>query len=107
MTWLHVLVVSTTDGLPDCKCAEVRLTGTPEDDPRTDLHVEGRNSPRKVGKLSEDRPSPGWSMSAWYRVTKPGLEETGTLCPSYPSRARPILLQYDYSKLGIFDIYQV
>jgi hypothetical protein len=34
----------------------VRLAGTPEDEPRTDLHVEVGTPPWKVGKLSEDRP---------------------------------------------------
>jgi hypothetical protein len=87
---------------------EVRLAGTTQGEQRTDLHVEGRNPP-EGGELSEDRPSTGWSTSAWYRVTKPGSEKSGTLCPSFSPEPEPcpILLQYDYSKLGIFDIYQV
>jgi hypothetical protein len=68
-------------------CTLVRLAGTPEDEPRTDLHVEVGTPPWRVGKPSEGRPSSGWSMSAWYRVTKSGPEEPST---ARATRARPL-----------------
>jgi hypothetical protein len=52
-----------------------------------DLHVEVGTPPWRVGKPSKDRPSSGWSMSAWYRVTKSGPEEPST---ARATRARPL-----------------